>query len=107
MVRSRLPDEVIEDFDEFVSGEGLMRMDAKSAMAGEGSKGNYTIQIGETQFNFCEAELAPPTGVFAENYSRSVLLLPISPHSNARNQCYPPGGPAAQICHCTHNVPEP
>jgi hypothetical protein len=107
MIRSRLPDEVVEDFDKFVSGEGLMRMDAKSAMAGEGSKGNYTVQIGETQFNFCGAELAPPTGVFAENYSRSVLLLPISDHSNARNQCYPPGSPATQICHFTHNIAEP
>jgi hypothetical protein len=71
-----------------------MQMDAKSAMACVGSKGNYTIQIGETQFNFCGAELAPPIGVFAENYSWSVLLLPISHHSNARNQCYPLGGPA-------------
>jgi hypothetical protein len=77
MIHSRLPDEVVKDFDKFVSGEGLMQMDAKSAMAGEDSKGDYTVQIRETQFNFCGAELAPLTGVFAENYSWSVLSPPL------------------------------
>jgi len=45
MMRSRLPNEVLEDFDRFLSEEGLMQMDAKSAMAREGNRGVYTIQI--------------------------------------------------------------
>jgi hypothetical protein len=107
MMRSRVPDEVLEDFDRFMSEEGLMRMDAKSAMAREGGRGGYTIQIGDTQFDFDRAELAPPTGVFAENYSRLAFLLPTSHYSNARSQCHPPRGPATQIRHFPHNLPEP
>jgi hypothetical protein len=107
MMRSRLPDEVLEDFDRFLLEEGLMRMDAKSAMAREGSRGVYTIQIGETQFDFGRAELAPATGVFAENYSRLAFLLPIFHYSNARSQCHPPRGPAAQIRHFPYNIPKP
>jgi hypothetical protein len=70
LIRARLPEEVIGDFEDFISGAGLMRMDALSAMVDSAGKPVYAVNIGEDQFEFHDAELAPPTGVFASNYSR-------------------------------------
>jgi hypothetical protein len=68
----RLPTEVIEDFEKFITDAKLVCMDADSLMAKAAGKGVYTVNIGEDQFDFHKAELALPTGLFAENYSRCV-----------------------------------
>ena len=70
LMRCRLPDEVLHDFDSFIKAANLCRMDAKSVMAKDGGSGVYTVFVGEKAFEFHEAELAPPAGLFAENYSR-------------------------------------
>lgn len=70
LIRSRLPAEVIDDFENFITAAGLVRMDANSVMAEADGKGAYTVNIGDDQFDFHKADLAPPTAVFAENYSR-------------------------------------
>jgi hypothetical protein len=70
LVRSRLPAEVVDDFANFITDAELVRMDANSVMMEADGKGVYTVNIGEDQFDFHKAELAPLTAVFAENYSR-------------------------------------
>ncbi|KAF8228512.1 hypothetical protein L208DRAFT_1291263 [Tricholoma matsutake] len=72
LICSRLPTEVIEDFERFITDAELVRMDADSLMAEAAGKGVYTVNIGEDQFDFHKVELAPATGVFAENYSRCI-----------------------------------
>ncbi|KAF8233007.1 hypothetical protein L208DRAFT_1269135, partial [Tricholoma matsutake] len=72
LIRSWLPTEVIEDFEKFITDAELVCMDADSLMAKAAGKGVYTVNIREDQFNFHKAELAPATGVFAENYSQAM-----------------------------------
>ncbi|GLB44031.1 hypothetical protein LshimejAT787_1502150 [Lyophyllum shimeji] len=43
MVRSRLPKEVINDFDTFLTQSGIRRMDGSGQMASEGSSGTYSV----------------------------------------------------------------
>ncbi|RDB16118.1 hypothetical protein Hypma_003386 [Hypsizygus marmoreus] len=56
MLRVQLPGEVLDDFSDFLAEMGSLRMDVK---------------IGDDEFQFHGAELAPPAGVCAENYSRA------------------------------------
>ncbi|KAF8054723.1 hypothetical protein FPV67DRAFT_1682217 [Lyophyllum atratum] len=72
MARSRLPKEVIDDFDTFLAKSGIKRMDGSGQMASEGSSGTYSVVVGGTAFDFHDVELAPPTGVFGQNYSRGI-----------------------------------
>ena len=72
LIRSHLPAEVVADFENFITDAELLRMDANSVMAEADGKGVYTVNIGGDQFDFHKAELAPPSAVFAENYSRCV-----------------------------------
>jgi hypothetical protein len=70
MVRSRLPQEILDDFDKFTASTNIKRMDANGLMTDERGGNFYSIVIGEDQFDFHGAELAPPSGVFGKNYSR-------------------------------------
>ena len=72
-----LPDEVIGDFDDFFEKLNIARMSASEGAAKEfaGSEeppvsGAYTIRIGDFEFTFQDAELAPPSGVVGQNYAR-------------------------------------
>ncbi|GLB43871.1 hypothetical protein LshimejAT787_1500550 [Lyophyllum shimeji] len=46
MVRSRLPEEVINDFDTFLTQLGIRRMDGSGQMASKGSSGTYSVVLG-------------------------------------------------------------
>ena len=71
MIRQRLPEEVISDFDAFTSAAGIKRMDGNGLMVDEEGRSFYQVAVGEAgDFEFHDVELAPPTGVFGENYSR-------------------------------------
>ncbi|GLB45835.1 hypothetical protein LshimejAT787_3200060 [Lyophyllum shimeji] len=72
MVRSRLPKEVINDFDTFLTQLGIRRMDGSGQMASEGSSGTYSVVLGDATFDFHNVELAPPAGIFGQNYSRGI-----------------------------------
>jgi hypothetical protein len=68
MCRNWLPDCVISDIDQFVETTGLYSMDSNQRLGGR--NGEYTIPIHNTSFTFSNAQLAPPTGVMAQNYAR-------------------------------------
>ncbi|TFK60762.1 hypothetical protein BDN72DRAFT_778991, partial [Pluteus cervinus] len=74
LCRAHLPDEIISGIQNFLD-TGIPRMDAGGAMATGHAPGtgHYTVQpTPDVSFTFHEAQLAPPTGVFACNYSRAV-----------------------------------
>lgn len=77
MVRTVAPNEVLDDFDDFLHTLGIRRMDGGGVMPHdiETGRGDYTIEIPNFSFTFHGAELAPPGGVCARNYARYVLVL--------------------------------
>lgn len=78
LCRSSLPEEVMEDFDNFFEDCCLPRMHPCNGAAGDPINhsqcmaGDYSIQIGDNKFVFKNAERAPPAGVCGQNYSRFV-----------------------------------
>lgn len=80
LARSQLLPEIVADFDNFLEKIGPeLRMDGDKTMGVDKSgRGKYKITLdeGEREFEFHNAELAPPTGVMAENYCRYVIFLP-------------------------------
>lgn len=72
MARSVVPDEVLLDFDNYLSELGISRMDGGGTMPHNiaTGHGNYPVSIPGYDFTFHGAELAPPTGVCAQNYAR-------------------------------------
>lgn len=70
MAWSRLPQEIIDDFDIFLGAAGIRRMDANGRLSDGSSTGSYSVTAGDATFDFHAAELAPPAGVFAQNYSQ-------------------------------------
>lgn len=68
LVRAHAPDEVLDDFYEFLNRSGIYRMHGTQRSASE--TGVYTMRLhGDTEITV-KAELAPPAGVFACNYAR-------------------------------------
>ncbi|KAJ3554188.1 hypothetical protein NP233_g12477 [Leucocoprinus birnbaumii] len=74
LTRAIAPGEVLDDFDEFLSGLQICRMDGGGTMPHdvETGQGNYTVTIPNFTFTFHGAEFAPPTAVCALDYSRYV-----------------------------------
>lgn len=74
LVRSLLPETIIRDFELFIETLGPdLRMDGDQTMgASSAGQGCYCIQIEDAEFKFYNSELAPPCGVVAKNYCRSV-----------------------------------
>jgi hypothetical protein len=68
--RSKLPDEVIQDFDQFLADTDIKHMDARGLLVDERGDNVYTAEIGDQVFEFHGANLAPPQGVFGKNYAR-------------------------------------
>ncbi len=66
MMRSLLPPEVVADFNNFVKGTGIPRMDGNGQLA----SGTYQVSMDGERFDFRDVELAPPGGVICRNYSR-------------------------------------
>ncbi|KAF9066655.1 hypothetical protein BDP27DRAFT_1197367, partial [Rhodocollybia butyracea] len=71
LVKSLGPAEVVADLEKLVKDNNLYRMD--TAIANGGKQHTYTIDVdGGVPLTFHNAELAPPSGVFARNYVRAV-----------------------------------
>ncbi|KAF9062029.1 hypothetical protein BDP27DRAFT_1185820, partial [Rhodocollybia butyracea] len=71
LVKSLGPSVVVADLEDLVKGNNLYRMD--TAIANGGKQQTYTIDVdGGVPVTFHNAELAPPSGVFARNYARAV-----------------------------------
>ncbi|EMD30923.1 hypothetical protein CERSUDRAFT_35051, partial [Gelatoporia subvermispora B] len=68
MARNRLPAEVLADFNNWLS-TGIYRMNSAQPHS---ERGDYGILEGPSQVFIHDAEMAPPGGVFARNYSRPV-----------------------------------
>lgn len=72
LIRNRLPDELSDDLVTWLAETGIYRMN-KAAVQGfreQNDEGGIELDIGGNYFNFQWAELAPPSGVIAANYSR-------------------------------------
>ncbi|KAG2081606.1 hypothetical protein BD769DRAFT_1783953 [Suillus cothurnatus] len=66
-----LPQEIIDDFNEFLKANNLCRMD-KEANPTSSALGRYVVGVGEgSYYEFNKVEMAPPAGVFGWNYSRA------------------------------------
>jgi len=68
--QNQLPGEVLEDFTSWLQQNQMVRMHTMGAQ--DTTKGIYTVKYGEDAFEFHGAEMSPPSGVFATNYSRFV-----------------------------------
>ncbi len=66
MMRKKLPEDIIADFDNFMQEGGMPRMGGN----GTAVKGSYNVDIAGNDFTFHNVELAPPSGVIGQNYSR-------------------------------------
>ncbi|KAF9062492.1 hypothetical protein BDP27DRAFT_1233544, partial [Rhodocollybia butyracea] len=67
------PHEVVADLKKLVKDNDLYRMD--TAITNGGKQQTYTIDVdGGVPLTFHDAELAPPSGVFARNHARAVHL---------------------------------
>ena len=62
----QLPQEVIVDFNKYLAGSQIMRMDPSK------EAGKYTICDEESKVTFHDVEMAPPAGFFGVNYARCV-----------------------------------
>jgi len=77
LCRNFLPERIMGDFDVFLEHCNMVRMKSGQGAAvefiageGVGTHGEYTVHIGDAEFIFKDAEMAPPSGVFGQNYSR-------------------------------------
>ncbi|KAF9074235.1 hypothetical protein BDP27DRAFT_1214783 [Rhodocollybia butyracea] len=71
LVKSLGPQEVVDDLEDFVKKHNLYKMDP--AVLRGGRIRTYTVDVdGEVPIIFRNADLAPPSGVFARNYARYV-----------------------------------
>ena len=72
LIRRRLPNELSDDIVTWLAETGIYRMNKKIVGGFEENsvKGELELEIGEESFNFEWAELAPPSGAMAANYSR-------------------------------------
>ncbi|GLB39703.1 hypothetical protein LshimejAT787_0702130 [Lyophyllum shimeji] len=79
LLRGHLPEEVIRDFDDFMEKTKLKRMDGNGQLSpgilnctqSPGGAGSYSVNANGHEFSFHHVELAPPAGVFGENYARA------------------------------------
>lgn len=77
LIRRRLPDEVSDDLVTWLAESGIYRMNKEvvERVRKQSVEGEIELAIGDHSFNFEWAELAPPSGVMAANYSRQFLYL--------------------------------
>ena len=89
ILQNQLPKEINEDFEAWLQGGQMVRMDT---MGSQGStQGTYTVKCGEDKFEFHGVDMAPPSGAFGTNYTRSVEGEHILDLSNNMPQIYTPG----------------
>lgn len=72
LIRRRLPDDLSDDLVTWLAETGIYRMnkDVVRGLRENNDEGEIELEIGGNSFNFQWAELAPPSGVMAANYSR-------------------------------------
>ena len=64
----------MDDFDNFFDQFNMVQMSfekgaAKVFIAKNTTRGDYMVQVGETEFVFSNAKMAPPSGVCTQNYA--------------------------------------
>ena len=72
LIHHKLSDELSDDLVTWLTETGIYQMN-KDAVQGfweQTNEGEIELDIGGNSFNFQWAELAPPSGVMAANYSR-------------------------------------
>ncbi|KAF5354832.1 hypothetical protein D9756_005720 [Leucocoprinus leucothites] len=79
------PPEVLADFNLFLTDLDIRRMDGGGKMPhnSKTGQGNYTVKIPNFMFTFHGAELAPPAGVCAQNYTQYVALPDLASFSGS------------------------
>ena len=72
LIRCKLPDELSDDLVTWLTETGIYRMNKEAVrdFREQTDEGEIELDIGGNSFNFQWAELAPPSGVMAANYSR-------------------------------------
>jgi hypothetical protein len=72
LIRRRLPDDLSDDLVTWLAETDIYRMnkDVVRGLRENNDEGEIELEIGGNSFNFQWAELAPPSGVMAANYSR-------------------------------------
>lgn len=72
LIRKKLPPGISDDIVSWLTTTSVPRMnrDVLLGIAEERDFGEIELDIGGNLFKFAEAELAPPTGAMAANYSR-------------------------------------
>ena len=72
LICRKLPDELSDDLVTWLTETGIYHMnkDAVRGFRERSDEGEIELDIGGNSFNFQWAELAPPSGVMAANYSR-------------------------------------
>ena len=68
ILKQQMPDEVMDDFKEWLQDSEMVRMDTLGSQAG--IEGTYTVDVGREKYDFHKVEMAPPSGVFGTNYTR-------------------------------------
>ena len=71
LIRRRLPDDISDDLVTWLTETGIYRMNKETVrgLRGQHDVGGFELDIDGNTFEF-QAELAPPSGVMAANYSR-------------------------------------
>ena len=77
LIRRRLPNEVSDDLVTWLTESGIywMNKEVVQGLREQSDEGEIELDIGGNSFNFQWAEMAPPSGVMAANYSRHLLNL--------------------------------
>lgn len=72
LIRHKLPDELSNDLVTWLAETGIFHMnkDVVRGLREQTDEGEIELEICGESFNFQWAELAPPSGVMAANYSR-------------------------------------
>ena len=77
LIHRKLPDEVYDDLVTWLAETGIYRMNKEIVhnLWEQSDEGEIELDIGDFSFNFQWAELAPPSGLMAANYSRCMPIL--------------------------------
>ena len=96
ILRNQLPDDISDDFKQWLKGEQMVRMDTKGSQ--DVTKGMYSIKCGNETYEFNGVEMPPPSGVFGTNYTRYVASGYAVHVPNNNFQVHTPGGKSPQVC---------
>ena len=72
ILRNQLPEDINKDFEEWLQGKQMVRMDTKGSQ--DVTQGMYTVRYSDETYKFHGVEMPPPSGVFGTNYTRFVAI---------------------------------